>query len=117
VCLFMNSLGNFVRAGAMAVGLVGAVAGCGVTEQEVCEENDGVWKRWGLLPEESCNLRTSDDGMDCYDSSECEGSCISYGACSGEECNDLVGSCSDFETEYGCFVLVRYDGTREICVD
>ena len=63
-----------------------------------CENADGVWKRWGLSQEETCNLRANDYGKECTDKGDCEGWCITE--CVDEECD--TGTCSEFVNFYGC---------------
>lgn len=46
------------------------------TSKEKCDEAGGTWKQWGLLPEPSCKIPTSDAGISCNSSSECESTCI-----------------------------------------
>ena len=59
------------------------------TTREECEANNGIWKQWGLNPEERCNLRTSDAGKVCYDSKECKGNCLT------DHCGDFAGENSN----------------------
>ena len=92
--------------------------GAGDTEKADCEAANGVWQYWGSDPvAESCNLRASDAGLPCQDSSQCEGSCVA-GLGSDGVCDALTGACSEFQVYYGCTCFVGLNpGGPQICVD
>ena len=78
--------------------------------REECEANGGEWGRWGLLPLERCNMRTSDYGNLCNGWGDCEGICIADG--------NGGGYCSEHVTEFGCYTeIVGCGEEREICRD
>lgn len=90
--------------------------GIEIDNREDCESANGVWKRWGLLPVESCNIRANDFGERCYNSSECEGLCL-LERCLDDECRESIGACSEFRRVYGCFATREEDGIYHVCVD
>jgi hypothetical protein len=65
-------------------------------DEKECLARGGEWKRIGLSREESCNLRTSDAGAYCTDSSQCEGACI------GKDVYSTYGACSERRRVAGC---------------
>jgi len=82
-----------------------------------CRECNGDWGRHGLLGLEGCLCRTVDEGGECRDGRECEGTCLYERtelvrkggvSCRDGYCNatlDLVvpvGRCSEFVTTFGC---------------
>ena len=77
---------------------------------EECRTNDGVWKRWGISDEESCNIITTDFGKLCYDIEECQGFCITN--CVTSDCLSDVGECSEYKRYFGC-TRMWLDGEQE----
>ena len=87
-----------------------------VMAQLQCEAAGGEWARWSIFsPDPFCNLRTSDGGTPCTDSSQCEGDCIS----SESDCAEgITGECSEFQGTGGCHCyLSETGGNSVICVD
>jgi len=65
--------------------------------KEQCEISGGLWGIWGnqLPATESCNPSTSDEGMQCSDSSQCQSFCQ---ANEGSEINsESTGMCYGYE--------------------
>lgn len=80
--------------------------------REECLKKKGKWGKIGLSESEKCNLKTSDSGKACNDSSQCEGSCI------GEDISSKAGTCSGWRITVGCYYFVskgKVDG--RICAD
>ena len=69
--------------------------------REACREQGGAWGRIGARPVEQCNLRTSDSGKACTDSSQCESACI------GESISSTVGKCSEWRITVGCRAILQ----------
>jgi len=69
----------------------------------MCLAQNGEWKRVGLSQQEQCNLRTSDVGNHCTDSSHCEGACI------GKDVDATSGKCSEWRLVVGCHAFL-YNG-------
>lgn len=68
-----------------------------IPENKECEMSGGLWGMWGnsQSAKESCNLATSDVGMECSDSSQCQSFCQ---AKDGSEINDeSIGMCYGYE--------------------
>lgn len=94
------------------------------TRQE-CEEQGGVWKKWGLAPAESCNKKTTDAGTPCQDSDECEGICkvnlsreeLKNAMNRNFSINKNSGQCSQWILNFGCFGKMEKGKVRVICVD
>lgn len=78
--------------------------------REECEANNGEWGRWGLFPEERCNMLTNDYGSVCNGFCDCEGDCIAD--------SELRGHCSEHVSEFGCYSSFDEEGrVYEICKD
>lgn len=80
--------------------------------REECLAQGGKWGRIGLSEFEKCNLKTSDLGKKCTDSSQCQGSCL------GEGTFSRAGKCSEWRITVGCHYFVS-DGNVEgqLCAD
>ena len=68
-----------------------------ISENKECEMTGGLWGVWGnsYPVTESCNLPTSDVGMECSDSSKCQSFCQ---AKEGSEINsESIGMCYGYE--------------------
>lgn len=68
-----------------------------ILENKECEMTGGLWGIWGNAQsaKESCNLSTSDGGMECSDSSQCQSFCQ---AKEGSEINsESIGMCYGYE--------------------
>ncbi|MDH7476088.1 MAG: hypothetical protein QHH09_01285 [Microgenomates group bacterium] len=88
--------------------------------KEDCQKQGGVWKKWGLSPVESCNLKTNDDGNPCQDSSECEGICkvnLTKEELRKKTFNKNLGQCSEWLLNFGCFGKMEKGKVRVVCVD
>jgi hypothetical protein len=81
-----------------------------------CLRQGGRWEVLGFSGP-GCNLPTSDGGKPCSDSRECEGLCLA----DHEEINangvDLPGSCSDWQSTFGCQEVIENGKVVEICID
>ena len=119
-----GNLRNYLASGLASLA-AGGIGGCGwgihgdcfrfsstgnfyYETREECEANGGDWGRWGLFPEERCNMRTSDYGAPC-DGVGCDGVCIA------DENGD--GFCSEHVTEFGCYEIIECGTLSEICRD
>lgn len=87
--------------------------------REECETNGGEWtminrgQEFGCVDYvEGCNFRTSDYGVDCTDSLECEGKCVAE-----FRSNSDFGSCSEFRDVYGCWEIFENSERRLDCPD
>ena len=80
--------------------------------KEACLAQGGKWGRLGISEFEKCNLKTSDAGKICNDSSQCEGSCL------GNSTYSKSGKCSDWRITVGCYYFI-YDGKVDgmLCAD
>ncbi len=70
--------------------------------QADCQAAGGDWASFGIASTMLCNMPTSDAGMSCTDSSECEGSCLATGLnllTSGYWAY-LVGECSPTQINF-----------------
>lgn len=68
-----------------------------IPEHKECEISGGLWGIWGnsQSAKESCNQSTSDEGMKCSDSSQCQSFCQ---AKEGSEINnEYIGMCYGYE--------------------
>ena len=68
-----------------------------IPENKECEMMSGLWGTWGnsQSAKESCNSSTSDVGMECSDSSQCQSFCQ---AKEGSEINsESIGMCYGYE--------------------
>ncbi|MDD2913089.1 MAG: hypothetical protein PHH17_02405 [Candidatus Pacebacteria bacterium] len=109
--------------------------GCGITSipassnnvpdnEDSCREMKGEWGIFGLSLLKQCNLPTSDAIKNCYNESDCEGSCIAKLSSEEEirvkkgESIEKTGKCSMWLNTYGCNAFVN-DGkvSAILCVD
>lgn len=94
-----------------------------ITSPEECLASDGIWGQWGLNPEESCNLKTTDFEKECNDSSDCQGLClasqeIEEKLLAENKSVEATGTCSELVNVYGCFAQLEQGVARGIiCVD
>ena len=80
--------------------------------REECLKQKGKWDKIGLSEGEKCNLKTSDSGKTCTDSSQCEGSCL------GESVSSRSGKCSSFRITVGCYFFVNEGKVEgQLCAD
>jgi len=90
-----------------------------------CLAQNGIWKKQGTAPFETCNRKAIDRGNLCRDNSECEGWC--QVDLSKEEAKQAVngkiipnkkyGQCSVYVVEVGCFAMMEKGKVKIICVD
>ena len=93
-------------------------------EIEKCRQCKGNWGRHGLSQSEFCICRTTDHNKECYEESDCQGSCVYQRTDTVAEsrtvpCNDgedcivrsprirHVGVCSEFVMFVGCHSVIR----------
>lgn len=88
-----------------------------IESEEVCEKNDGKWKRVGRQQKESCVLTADDAGKSCENNSECQVACVAQHepAVSGTK---TPGVCLESTDLFGCRTYVA-NGVAEptLCVD
>lgn len=87
------------------------------TEKE-CISMGGKWVVLGLpYPGKlaSCDLRASDFGKSCNDSSQCLGECL---APNGSKPGEITsGTCSEYLSVFRCFNHINKGIVESICVD
>jgi hypothetical protein len=81
--------------------------------EEDCLKENGVWKKLGPEPFESCNRKAVDRGNLCQDSSECEGLC----QISLINAVRKLGQCSVWVIELGCQQIMKNGQIQTICID
>ena len=94
-------------------------------DQLSCQAAGGKWGRIGLNPREECNLPTSDAGVVCSDSNECESLCIAELSKAHQErvmrdkaIIQTKGKCAAWHIIVGCIPRVENGQVREIlCID
>ncbi|MFH0773664.1 MAG: hypothetical protein V1922_05130 [bacterium] len=92
--------------------------------KEECIKFEGVWKKQGPEPVETCNIKAADRGSICTDNSECEG------WCQANITRDQVregmmgklnikgrGQCSVWRVELGCFGMLEKGKIKVLCID
>lgn len=103
--------------------------------QEACERAGGRWEQLGMIGV-GCNLPTSDGGMPCGDTNECEGLCLpadprimmddglghqvpdqDYLQEANQSDIPIEGVCSAFESQFGCIIIIEDGSYVEICID
>ena len=86
------------------------------TDAVTCREKGGNWSQQGLLGGPLvCDLKTSDAGVACHDSKECEGLCLVPK--DSKDDSPASGACSSFVRNYGCFKFAENGVVRGICAD
>ena len=76
--------------GTVLLGLASS-AGAAPATREECEAAGGRWGRFGLRPQDVCNLPTPDAGKACTDASDCASACVAPdGAAVGSQ---AAGTC------------------------
>lgn len=91
-------------------------------DQEHCEKLDGIWGPQGLAGPVACNLPTFDAGKPCYDSMDCQGSCLAE--VSQQDVDDaggvlkIKGTCSRYYIVGGCqFRVEKGNVYGMLCID
>ena len=80
------------------------------TNEQDCLRQGGTWGPQGISQMDMCDLPTTDAGLPCTDSSQCEGVCLATDSPS-------IGACSPRRLNFGCFTIMQ-DGTQMgLCVD
>lgn len=90
-----------------------------------CLKANGVWKKLGPDPFETCNIKSTDRGNICHDSSECQGMCqvdltkdeLSQGMSGKLFLNKKNGQCSAWIVELGCRGIMKEGKAQVICMD
>ena len=93
--------------------------------KEDCLKAEGVWKKLGPDPFETCNIKAADRGNICHDSSECQGLCqvdltreeLSQGMRGKILSNKKRGQCSVWVVELGCRGIMKDGKAQVICID
>ncbi len=92
--------------------------------KDECLKANGVWKRMGPDPVETCNIKAADRGSVCTDNDECEGWCqanltrdqVREGM-TGKLNVKGKGTCSVWRVELGCFGILKKGSMSVICID
>lgn len=75
-------------------------------KEKECVNNNGVWMKGNWNIGFYCNIKYTDGGKACKDSSDCmSNQCISYPKENNE--SNIVGQCANFVTNLGCYQLVK----------
>ena len=83
-----------------------------------CENAGGKWGPAGLSGSNICNLPTADAGIECSDSSECEGSCIADRAQYKGGVLHTRGKCTAWTSVFGCNAFVTNGIVQGVmCID
>lgn len=93
--------------------------------KEDCLMKGGVWKKLGPDPFETCNIKATDRGNICHDSSECQGMCqvdltrdeLSQGMRGKLFTDKKRGACSVWVVELGCRGIMKDGKASVICID
>lgn len=93
--------------------------------KEDCLKMGGLWKKKGIEPFETCNVKATDRGNICHDNSECQGWCqvdltreeLSRGMWGKLLLDKKRGQCSLWVVELGCFGMMKKGRTQVICID
>jgi len=80
------------------------------TNEQDCLKQGGTWGPQGLAQQDMCDLPTTDAGLPCTDSSQCEGSCLASGTPS-------IGTCSPNRLNFGCHNVMQDGMPIGLCVD
>lgn len=91
--------------------------------KEECVAKNGVWKKMGPRPTESCNLKTLDSGKVCENSHQCEGVCLAN--LSSDQLREGMkgklfktnGQCSEWVIVMGCRAYVDSGRASVVCAD
>lgn len=86
--------------------------------QIYCFMRGGDYGIFGLSDRAFCNLKYSDGGKECLDSSECEGECLTRAYLREPTPEFVVGTCQPHHHIFGCYSHVTNGKpTFSICVD
>lgn len=93
--------------------------------KEDCLKVNGSWKKLGPDPFETCNIKATDRGNICHDSSECQGMCqvdltkeeLRQGMSGKLFSNKKYGSCSVWVVELGCRGIIKNGKAQVICLE
>ena len=93
--------------------------------KEDCLKINGSWRKLGPDPFETCNLKVTDRGNICHDSSECQGMCqvdltkeeLRQGMSGKLFSNKKHGTCSVWVVELGCRGIMKEGKAQVICID
>ena len=93
--------------------------------KEDCLKAGGSWKKLGPDPFETCNIKATDRGNICHDSSECQGMCqvdltkeeLSQGMRGKLFSDKKRGQCSVWVVELGCRGIMKEGKAQVICID
>jgi hypothetical protein len=93
--------------------------------KEDCLAQDGIWKKQGPEPFETCNRKAVDRGNLCRDNNECEGMCqveltkeeLSQGMRGKLDVKKKYGQCSVWVVELGCRGMMKQGKPQVICID
>lgn len=79
-----------------------------------CLSHGGTWQRWGLAPEEFCQIPMKDAGKICTDNSECSArKCLA-----DTQANASSGYCAQYNQVFGCYATVEHGKiSQAVCVD
>ena len=83
-----------------------------ISEEIKCEAVGGVWRQWGMLQKEYCQIPAPDAGQECNDGSQCQ-----YGKCISEN-GEIPGKCAEFKNMFGCMSLIENGQLGStLCID
>ena len=81
-------------------------------DKDECLEMGGVWRQWGMLQKEYCQIPAPDAGQECNDGSQCQ-----YGKCISEN-GEIPGKCAEFKNMFGCMSLIENGQLGStLCID
>jgi hypothetical protein len=81
-----------------------------------CEEQGGRWEVLGFSGP-GCNLPSSDGGKSCTDIKDCEGLCLADNEDTNAQGDELMGVCSEWQSNFGCHEILEKGRIVEICID
>ena len=89
--------------------------------KEACDACQGLWAAHGIEAEEVCICKTSDEGRECIDGTDCQGECLLDGDAEFhvmEQGNPprgyYRGRCAGYDTTFGCFRHIADDVQGQI---
>lgn len=81
-----------------------------------CLAQGGRWEVLGFSGP-GCNLPSSDGGKSCTDSKDCEGLCLADKDEIDAQGDELTGVCSQWQSHFGCYMILEKRRDVEICID